>query len=373
MTKIDAVEARSVPIPLENPIAFARRTVTARHYTLVRIRSEGIEGLGFCYAGTTGSSLTTEAVRTLIAPQLVGDDPHRVRGIWEELNQELILHGQSGSVVRALSAVDIALWDLRAKLVQQPLWQFLGAVETESVPAYASGGYYAPGKEPADLAAEMRSYVELGFLAVKMKVGREAPAVDEERLAAVRDEVGPDVNIMLDANNAWRDLPTALRHIRRLEPYDPYWIEEPFLPDDVANHARLARATDVTVATGELAVGRRQHLGLIEAGAVAILQTDAAVCGGITEYQRIASTADSHGVTMAPHWFHNLHVHLVAATANARFVEYFTDAAVFNLRPAIDRQVEIMPGGRLKLPTGAGLGHGFLPDQLDRFDDGGWS
>ncbi len=373
MTVVQSVEARTLPIPLANPIAFARRAVTCRHYTVVRVRAEGVEGLGFCYAGTDGGFLTTAAVRELIAPRVVGEDPHRVRGIWEDLHQDLILHGRAGSVTRAQSAVDIALWDLRAKLAEQPLWRYLGAVEKESVPAYASGGYYAEGKSPADLAAEMQSYVEMGFGAVKMKVGRETPAGDEARLAAVREAVGPDVLVMLDANNAWRDLPTALRHLRRLEPLDPYWIEEPFLPDDVDNHARLAKATNVTVATGELAIGYREHLRLIEAGAAQILQTDAAVCGGITEYLRIAATADSHGLTMAPHWFHDLHVHLVASCPNARFVEFFPDSSVLNLRPAISPPIEVMPGGRLRLPESPGLGFELLPAELDRHADGEWS
>lgn len=126
----------------------------------------------------------------------------------------------------------------------------------DTVPAYASGGYYLEGKGLEQLAEEMRGYLACGFRAVKMKIERLEPAADTERLAAVREAVGPDVLVMLDANNAWRDLPTALRSMALWEPYDPYWIEEPFSPDDVDNHARLAERMPVIVATDEIEAGR---------------------------------------------------------------------------------------------------------------------
>jgi L-alanine-DL-glutamate epimerase-like enolase superfamily enzyme len=177
--------------------------------------------------------------------------------------------------------------------------------------------------------------------------------------------------LMLDANNAWSDLPTALRFMKRVEPYDPYWIEEPFSPDDIENHARLAELTPVPVATGEIEAGRWRHKELLEQGAAAILQTDAAVCGGITEFRRISAVADVYGVTMSPHWFHDLHVHLVAATPNARFVEYFPDDAVLNFRRLIDRQLEVHKG-RLRLPSLPGLGFNFDEEIVAELSHDGW-
>ncbi len=163
---------------------------------------------------------------------------------------------------------------------------------------------------------------------------------------------------MLDANNAWRDLPTALEYVRRYEPYDPYWIEEPFSVDDIDNHARLVENTAVTVATGEIEAGRWRFQELLEKDAAGILQTDAAVCGGITEFRRIAAMAAGFGVSVCPHWFHDLHVHLVAALPNAPFVEYFADDQVLNFRRLIDRQLE-RRGGDLVVPSDPGLGFGF--------------
>jgi len=123
---------------------------------------------------------------------------------------------------------------------------------------------------------------------------------------------------MMDINNGWNDLPTALLYCRRLEKYNPYWVEEPFSPDDIDNHAKLAAATTIPVATGEIEAGRWRFKEILDKRAAEILQADAAVCGGISEWRRIAQTAASYGVAICPHWFHDLHVHLVASTPNAR-------------------------------------------------------
>jgi L-alanine-DL-glutamate epimerase-like enolase superfamily enzyme len=370
--RIESVRTCVARVPLDVETSFATRRVTARDYCLVRVSAgDGIEGIGFCYAGSTGGSIVAAAVRDLLAPVLIGQDPHRVEGLWQEMYQQALLHGRTGSVMRALSILDIALWDRNARACQLPLWRMLGSVTTESVPAYASGGYYLDGKTPKMLAQEMIRYVEGGFRAVKMKVGRLDPAAEEERISAVRDAIGPDVILMLDANNAWRDLPTALRYMDRYEPYDPYWIEEPFSPDDIENHARLAAATRVTVATGEIEAGRWRFKELLDKEAAGIIQPDAAVCGGISEWRKIAATAASYEVTVWPHWFHDLHVHLVAATPNARFVEYFPDDQVLNFRRLVDRQL-VAENGQLLLPQEPGLGFGFDAQAVNSYAQGGW-
>ena len=169
-----------------------------------------------------------------------------------------------------------------------------------------------------------------------MKVGRLTPREEEARIKAAREAIGPDIHLALDANNAWSDVPTALRYMKRYEPYDPYWIEEPFGPDEIDMHARLAELTPVIVATGEIAYGRWYHKELLDKRGAEILQTDAAVCGGITEWRRIAATAASYGVTVCPHWFHDVHAPLVAATPNARYVEFFPDDQVLNFRRLVD-------------------------------------
>lgn len=370
---IESIQACTVRVPLDRVTSFATRTVAARDYGLVRVRTtDGAEGIGFCYAGSKAGGLVAKAARELFAPLLIGKDPYRVEGHWEVMYREAVLQGRAGAVMRALSIIDIALWDRNARVAGLPLYTFLGAYAEGGVEAYASGGYYLDGKTPAKLGAELAGYVEQGFRAVKMKVGRLEPKAEEARIAAARKAIGPEVLLMLDANNAWSDLPTALRYMARYEPYDPYWIEEPFSPDDIDNHARLAERTPVIVATGEIEAGRWRFKELLEKDAAQILQTDAAVCGGISEFRRIAATAASYGVTVCPHWFHDLHVHLVAATPNARFVELFPDDQVLNFRRLIDRQLEFK-GGKLLLPQEPGLGFGFDEKMIEKYALDAWA
>lgn len=371
--KIISVEACTVRVPLDRVTTFATRTVAARDYGLVRVRtSDGVTGIGFCYAGSAGGGLVAKAIREIHAPRLIGQDPYRVEGLWHEMYQEGLLQGRAGAALRAIAIIDIALWDCNARAVGLPLYKYLGACRTDRVPAYASGGYYLDKKTPKMLGEELAGYVALGFKAVKMKVGRLSPAEEEKRIKAARAAIGPDVLLMLDANNAWSDMPTALRYMARYEPYDPYWIEEPFGPDDIDNHARLARATKVPVATGEIEVGRWRFKELLDKGGAAILQADAAVCGGISEFRRIAATAASYGVAMCPHWFHDLHVHLVASIPNGQFVEFFSDDQVLNFRRLIDRQLAFKDGD-LILPTGSGLGFDFDEKAIAKWTIDKWA
>jgi len=358
MAKIESISVATARVPLENVTSFATRTVSARDYGLVRVRAGGVEGIGFCYAGSSGGTLVAQAVEQLLAPILLGHESLLVEGLWQRMFQETLLQGRAGSVMRAISILDCALWDLNARAVGLPLYKYLGAAVEDAVPAYASGGYYLEGKTPKKLGEEMAAYVKAGFRAVKMKVGRLSPREEEARVKAAREAIGPEVELMLDANNAWHDLPTAMRYMERFELYDPYWIEEPFFPDDIDNHARLAKLTRVTVATGEIGTGRWHFKEILDKGAAQILQTDALVCGGVTEWRKIAATAASYGVTVSPHWFHDLHAHLVAATPNARYVEFFPDDQVLNFRRLIDTQLKAKDG-MLLLPQTAGLGFGF--------------
>src|SRR5262245_46275549 len=148
---------------------------------------DGLEGIGHCYAGHGAGSLVTEAVRQLLGPMLLGRDPHDSEALWAEMYQEALLHGRVGAVMRAISIVDITLWDRKARQANLPLYRYLGAAYSGTVPAYASGGYYLDGKEPRHLGEELARYRDAGFRAVKMKVGRLDPAGEEARIAAARE------------------------------------------------------------------------------------------------------------------------------------------------------------------------------------------
>jgi L-alanine-DL-glutamate epimerase-like enolase superfamily enzyme len=357
---IREVQVRLVRMPLVVATAFATRNVTARDFVLVKVISaEGVEGLGWTYAGNMAGEVSREAVVSLLGPLLVGQDPLMVEALWERQYREALLHGRSGSVMRALSALDIAIWDLNARSVGLPLWQYLGG-HKERLPCYASGGYYRPGKSVQDLADEMGSYVEAGFKAMKMKVGLRGMTEEVARIQAVRERIGPDIRLFMDANNAWPDLFTALPFIRRFEPFLPGWIEEPFSPDDIESHARLVKETSIPVATGEIESGRWRFRELLEARAAHVLQTDVVCCGGITEWRRIAALAASYGVPVCPHAWHELHAPLIAATPNAPYVEYFVDNSIIMTRPLHDRELKPV-AGEIVMTQEPGLG--FLFDE----------
>ncbi len=373
MIRIADVQVRTLIVPLETTTSIARRAIRERHYTLVRVvGDDGIAGIGFCYAGHAGGPVVSAFARSLLAPSLIGADAHHTEGIWQRAYDETLLHGRAGSGMRALSAIDIALWDRNARAAGLPLYKYLGAVD-DSVRAYASGGYYLAGKGPDELADELAGYVAQGFTAVKMKVGLgDDVASERARVAAARDRIGPDVELMLDANNAWRDVGTALRFVRAFEPFGPTWIEEPFSPDDVQSHKLLARQTSVPVATGEIEAGRWRFAALLDTEAIPVLQADACVCGGITEFRRVAAMAAGAGVVLAPHWFHDLHAHLAASTPNGTWLEYFPDDAVLNFRRLIDTQLEVT-AGRARLSDRPGLGFGFDPEALETYAGDDWS
>jgi len=367
VSTVTELSATTVVVPLEQETSIAKRAIHERHYTLVRARDEnGLVGTGFCYGGSLAGHLVTTAVRDLLSSKVVGRDPHQVEAIWDDMFQESLLHGRRGSVMRAISAIDIALWDLMAREAGLPLYSLLGAYRQDTVPAYASGGYYVPGKTPEDLAEEVRGYVDMGFPAVKIKIGRASTEDDVTRIRACREAIGPGVPLFLDANNAWRDAPSAISAIKAFEECGIDWVEEPVFPDNIEASAAIARAVEVPIATGEIEATRWGFQSLIQAGAASILQPDAAVCGGITEWRRIAALAAGHDIPVAPHWFADLHVHMVAATPNATWVEYFTDTKVLNFMRLMKSSLEVKDG-QLVLPQGPGLGIEWDEEAIDRF------
>jgi L-alanine-DL-glutamate epimerase-like enolase superfamily enzyme len=372
MTVIASVESAAIELPLDAPISLSSRRVAGRHYALVRVTdSDGATGIGFCYAGHTGSTIIAEAVRTLLNPILVGEDGREVERLWQLMSASTLLLGRAGVVTRAISAVDIALWDLRARRAGVPLWQCLGS-RKDPVPAYASGGYYLDGKGLDGLAAEVSAWVEQGFDRVKIKVGKYAAREEAERVRVAREALGPGGELMLDANNAWRSVDECVEFLRRIEHFAPHWIEEPFGPGAITAHARLVGRTPVLVATGEIASNVGEFERIIVDRAADILQPDAAVCGGITEFLRVAALAEASGVSLAPHWFDSVHVHLVAALPIARYVEFFTDDSIFNFRRLIDHRLEVR-NGALALPGRAGLGFDFDPAVVTRYAVQEWA
>ena len=366
-SSVASIDARLVRVPVEPPAAFATRLIHRREYVIATVRdSDGREGIGYTYAGDQGGALVAQAVREAIAPLLTGRAAHAVAENWAHCFQELLLIGRRGAVLRALSAVDIACWDLIGKLRDEPLHQMLGSTAT-SVRAYASGGYYRSDDHLEDLRAQIEHYRALGFRDYKIKFGRLELRKDLERVRLARELIGPDARLALDVNNGWRSVAQALPACHALAGLDVWWIEEPFAPDDLRSHATLTERSPIPIATGEIEATRWGFAQLIERRAAHVLQPDACVVGGISEFVKIAHLADAFSLPIAPHWHANLHAPLVAAMPNAEVVEYFDPALnVFNFDRLVANPV-VVDAGIIELSAEPGNGVVFDPDALSRW------
>jgi L-alanine-DL-glutamate epimerase-like enolase superfamily enzyme len=335
--------------PRRQPISNGKHTYTHASLGVVRIHTdEGVTGLGL---GAT-SDVAGAAIEHL-KPLLIGQNPLDHERLWHAMWVPKLI-GRRGLTTRAISAIDIALWDLKAKVANMPLYRLLGGY-ADRVPTYIAGGYYEEGKGLRELAREMEENVELGARAVKMKVGAVSLAEDVARVKAVRDAVGPDVKVMVDANCAYRYY-QAIQLAKRIEEYDIYWFEEPVAPDDYDGHARLAAQTSIPIATGENEYTRYGFRDLIERGAAAILNADAQVLGGVTEFMKVAALAQAHDLDVAPHGNQNVHVHLVSAISNGLIVEYYRDSVDPMWRTMFRDLLMLNPDGTLSPPDRPGLG-----------------
>jgi L-alanine-DL-glutamate epimerase-like enolase superfamily enzyme len=354
--RIESVESHAVLVPLTTPTALSTRRIKGREYVIVRIVDEaGASGIGYTYAGDSGGLWLRWGIEQLLAPRLRGRSVFSIEESWELIFHDLLLLGRRGALLRMMSAVDIALWDLLAKRAGVPLRYLLGG-SVDTVTAYASGGYYRPGDPCDNVAAELERYRQLGFTDFKLKFGGLPLRDDLERVATARRTLGPDARLALDINNGWQTLEQAIHAIDALHQYDIWWIEEPFQPDDIANHSLLAARSPTPIATGEIEATRWGFAQLVDQHAAHILQPDACVAGGISEWRRIAALAAAHDIPVAPHWHANLHAQLAAATPNCTTVEYFAlSEGIYNFEELVANPLTVKDG-RITLDQAPGIG-----------------
>ncbi|GAA5153490.1 L-talarate/galactarate dehydratase [Pseudonocardia eucalypti] len=351
--RIARIRIDSVRLPLDTPISDAKvltgrqRPMTEVAMLFARIDTEaGYAGLGFGYSKRAGGPGQYAHARE-IAPELLGEDPNDISRLWDKLVWAGASVGRSGLATQAIAALDVALWDLKAKRAGLPLAKLLGA-HREEVRCYnTSGGFlHTPIEQVLENADEAR---ERGIGGIKLKVGHPDAAVDLKRVAAVREHLGDGFPLMADANQQW-DRPTARRLGRALDRFGLVWIEEPLDAYDHAGHAALARALDTPVATGEMLTSVAEHAALIDAGGPDVLQPDAPRIGGITQFLKLAALAEHHRLALAPHFAMELHLHLAAAYPGEPWVEHFEW-----LEPLFNERLEIA-GGWMRVPDRPGLG-----------------
>jgi len=351
--RIESVTLSSVVLPLPRPISDAKvltgrqRPMTEVAFLFAEIRSEaGLEGVGFSYAKRAGGPAQFVHARE-VAPDLIGEDPSDIGRLWTKLVWAGASVGRSGASTQAIAAIDVALWDLKAKRAGLPLSKLLGA-HRDSVRCYnTSGGFL---HEPIEQVKENATRtLESGVGGIKVKVGQPDWAEDLRRVGAIREHIGDAVPLMVDANQQW-DRPTAMRVSRRLEQFDLAWIEEPLDAYDVEGHADLARSLDTAVASGEMLTSVAEHDQLIRARAVDVLQPDAPRIGGISQFLKLATLAEHANLQLAPHFAMEIHVHLAAAYPHEPWVEHFDW-----LHPLFNERLETRDG-RMHLSHRPGLG-----------------
>lgn len=340
--KISSVDTRLYHIPLPTVLTDSMHG-QMRHFAVVtaQVRTDdGAEGLGYTYTvGKTGGSAVLALIRDDLAPVLTGADPRRIEQLWKKMWWHLHYVGRGGVASFAISAVDVALWDLKAKLAEEPLWRFLGG-HANRAKVYAGG---IDLELPMDqLARQTERNLERGFRAIKMKVGRDRLAEDVERVAEMRRLLGPDVPLMVDANMRW-SVEQAICACRAFAEYDVYWLEEPTIPDDVEGHRRIQTEGRLPIATGENLHTLYEFQKMIASGGVSFPQPDVSNIGGVTGWLRVAHLAEAHNLPVTTHGVHDLHVHLLAAVPNASYLE----AHGFGLEAYIREPLEIEDGWAL--------------------------
>jgi L-alanine-DL-glutamate epimerase-like enolase superfamily enzyme len=369
--------------PLARPFWMSIEPYTAASELVVYVDTdEDLSGIGEIHGRPLPQ--IAQIVTDVFAPRLAGEDPLDHERLWAMMfaythtragatlsqaeGQPHFGTGARAQIMAAIAGIDIALWDLKGKKSGLPVYKLLGGSRS-TVQCYASGGYYGGTGEAdaAGLVDEMKEYVASGYRAVKMKVGGLSLEEDIHRVRCVRDAVGPDIDIMLDANSAY-DVPTAIIAARAFEPFRIRWLEEPVhWYDGVHGLHQVAAATTIPIASGESEMHRWGCRDLILHGGIRVMQFDATRAGGVTEWLRVAAYAASHGVLMAPHHDPQVHGHLLAGIPNGHIQEVFPNPA---RDPLWERAFVGKPqivDGTLHVPDRPGFGFELSHDAVARF------
>ena len=353
--RITEIDTQLYRIPPAVHIQDAIQKVSHWEFIISTVKTDaGISGTGFAYTNGMGGSAIRELVETYLTPLVIGRDPIDIERIWRGCWWELHSLGSAGVTRFALAAIDIALWDILAQHAKVPLYRLLGG-SRDRISAYASAINMHLDGEP--LLEQMGGFLEQGYRAVKMKVGRENPAEDVERVGSVRRLIGPGTWLMLDVNQAWK-AGEAIRRTTLLQPFDPFWLEEPLLADDREGHAHVRQATGVPIAVGETMYTRYEFADYIRAGAVDIVQADIIRVGGFTEWMKIAKLAESFNLPVAPHFMMELSIHALCAVPNGLVLEDLRGGSLTDLgilvEPIRVNHGELAPASR--------PGHGIVLD-----------
>ncbi|WP_112323095.1 mandelate racemase/muconate lactonizing enzyme family protein [Oceanibium sediminis] len=348
MAKITKAEILMVDLVPKVTRTDAIQSFVSQETPILRLTdADGTVGTGYSYTIGAGGPAVVSLLRETLLPQLIGRDAEEIEGIWRDLLMSTHATAVGAITSLALATIDTALWDLRCLRAAQPLWRMAGGAKS-SVGVYSTEGGWLH-IETTDLVADALAMQEKGFAGSKIKIGKPSMAADRARLKAVREAVGPDYHILVDANQSFT-LSEARRRADMLAEFDIGWFEEPMPADDVGAHAQLTAASPVPIAVGESMYSLSQFKDYLAMNACTIVQADVARIGGITPWLKVAHMAEAFNVSICPHFLMELHVSLTCAVPNAPLLEYIPQ-----LDEIITSRVDIRDG-RAQAPTAAGLG-----------------
>ena len=379
--KITRLDTYFLSIPLPQPVRTSTSTISQVSEVIVKLTTDaGLVGLGEAHGpflfrqGPEGMRVVNDIVQQ-ITPLVVGEDPFNIERIWQDLFALTYtsvrgippLARQQRQLVTAMSAIDIALWDLMGQATERPVYALLGGALRQRVPAYATGFYYRDHEHPDDLAREAALYLAQGYRTLKVKVGGLTPEEDARRVGFIRDTVGDDVALMLDANQGW-NLQTAIRAARLCEPYNIFWLEDP-MPwyDERHTLQRLKAATSIPIAAGETEYTPFGLRTMIVEGLVDYVIIDATWSGGLTTWRKAATLAELYHVPMASHHDPQIHIHAQAASPTGFILESFADPTRDPLWFELFRERPEVVDGHMTLPEKPGLGLELREDTLEKY------
>ena len=358
--KITGVTISTMAVPNGPPV---NTYYAANTYIVTRIETDaGIEGLGYTMlVGGMGAGSVRAYLEENILPLVIGADPLQIGAIWQAMYENDRGLRKKGIPVYAMSAIDIGLWDILGKAVDRPIWHLFGA-HNERVPVYGSGGFLSYSVD--EIVAEAEAFRAQGCRHYKFKLGLPKVAENIDRVRRVREALGDDMEILVDANQRW-DVATNIRVGRMLEEFDLYWYEEPVLADNIQQCADVAAAIAIPVATGENEYTRYGFRDLIEARAAQYLNPDIHRCGGFSEMMKISHLAAAYDVKIAPHLVPELSIHVLTAIPNAALVEVLAGSPddLWEHPPAI-------VDGYMAPPDRPGHGMTFSTDAVRRYTVG---
>jgi L-alanine-DL-glutamate epimerase-like enolase superfamily enzyme len=342
MDRIERVEILQVDLTPKVVRSDAIQSFVVQETPIVRITcADGAQGIGYSYTIGTGGSSVIALLRDHLAPRLIGRDAAQIERLWKELFFHTHATAVGAVTSLALAAIDTALWDLKCRRANQPLWQCAGGAQPR-VPLYTTEGGWLHHPR-AQLVDEAQAAQAGGFRGAKIKVGRPTIAEDVDRLGAVRNAVGDAFEIMVDANQAFT-VSEARRRAQAFAPFGLAWLEEPLPAEDVSGHVELAAMAPMPIAVGESLYHPSHFREYLERRACSIVQVDCARIGGITPWLKVAHLAEAFNLAVCPHFLMELHVSLTAAVPNGAWVEYIPQLdAITTSRMAIDDGYAVPP------------------------------